>query len=354
MPYEWLQVIEGADSALPMGNAPLARLDMSTRTIEFDEDVILKARSGKSIGVAVAQGEYGPTSGTTGTGAGTWATPGALYFDNVNMVLYVNEGTLASPYWTPTSFDQRGLIGVFTDFRDGAGKAIANTDASATVPGSGLRVFGQGIAETDSGLTVAYAEGEPVASLIATNEDAHLAALGVGASGFLLQPDTQGPLVIDVDVAMSSAITTRAMFAGFLGAAADALDPAFTYATTVITMPLDDCAGVTYSSELTDADRLYAPHNKSNEAASLDAAVATDIDTGVDFPAAGTYCRLRVEINRGGDMRVFKNKAQVALIVDALDADEEAAPVCYVESTDANTKTMLVKHFAAWGSRGAA
>lgn len=354
MPYEWLQVIEGLDSALPMGNGPLAKLDMSTRTIEFNEDVIIKARSGKGVGVAVAQGEYGPTSGTTGTGAGTWATPGALYFDNVNMVLYVNEHTLASPYWTPTSFDQRGLLGVFTDFRDGAGKAVANTDASTTVPGSGIRVFGQGIAETDSGLTVAYSEGEPVASLIATNEDAHLAAIGMGASGQLFQPDTQGPLVIDVDVAMSSAITTRAAFLGFLGALADALDPAFTFATTVITHVLQDAAGVVYSSEMTDADLLMGTFTKGGAPTTNDIATDTSLNSGVNFPAAGTYNRLRVEINRGGDMRVFQDKVQILLEVDALDADEEVAPVFYVESTDTNTKTALLKHFAAWGSRGAA
>lgn len=303
-----------------------------------------------SIEGVLMTGTNGPSSGTTGTGAGNWAHPGCLYMDTTNGNVYKNEGSLASPYWTPIHFNQPGLIGAWTDFRDSTSEALADADASAILP-SGIRVFGQGIAENDSGLVVTDGEGGKLATLTTTDEDAHLAAVGVGSSSFCFQPDTNGPIVCDALVAMSSAITLRAFFLGLLGAAADALDPAFTYATTVITMPLDDCAGVTYSAELTDADRLYAPHNKSNEAASLDAAVATDIDTGVDFPAAGTYTRLRVEIDRTGTMRVFKDKVQVAIIAAALDVDEEAFPAMYVESTSAAVKSMLIKHVGFWGSR---
>lgn len=297
-------------------------------------------------------GAGAPKSGSTGyaTGFG-YAGLGTRYINKSNGVVYVNEGTATTPYWTPLSFEQRGLIGGSTDFRSGLGKAVADTTASAIVAdGTGVRVFGQGIEQTDSGLTVAYAEGGPVASLIATDESAHLAAIGLGDSSFSMQPDNEGNMVIDAIVAMSSAITLRSLFIGFLGTAADALDPPVTGSTTTLTLVQDDLAGLVFDAGLTDADRIYAPYNKSDAAASI-ATTATGVDTGVDFPAAGTYCRLRVEINADGTMVCFKDKAQITRIASALDTDEECIPVLLVRSTSAATKTMLIKQFAAWGTR---
>lgn len=292
-----------------------------------------------------------PLSGTSGAGAGTWAAPKCLLRCGANGVLYLNEGTLASPYWTPVNFRSRGLIAYASDFRAGLGKALADSnDAAVIADGTGLRVHGQGVAENDSGLTVAFLEGGPVASLITTDEAAHLAAISQPGTSPQFQPDTHGPLVVDAEIAMSSAITLRSLFLGWLGAIADALDPAVTGATVTATLVQDDLAGVIFDAGLTDADRLYAVHNKGDEAATQDV-TAGGRDTGADFPAAGTYTRLRVEISRTGVMTVFKDKVQIAQISAALDADEEVAPSLYVRSTSAATKTMLVTMFAAWGSR---
>lgn len=304
-----------------------------------------------SIEGVLMTGQYGPKSGTSGTGAADWAHPGVIYMDTVNGVLYKNEGSLASPYWSPVNFNQDGLLAYWTDFRSTLGSALAATNASDTIAdGSGVRVHGQGLAETDSGLTVAVAEGGQVASLVTTDEDAHLAALSPPGTSPIFQPDTHGPLVIDVNVAMSSALTLRRFFAGFLGTIADALDPPVTGATTTITLVQDDLAGLFYDAGLTAAARLFAPHNKSDEAASI-ATTATGVDTGQDFPAAGTYTRLRVEIWRNGTMVCFKDKVQITSIAASLDVDEEVQPCLLVGSTSAAVKTMLVKKFAAWGSR---
>lgn len=294
-----------------------------------------------------------PLSGTSGTFAGTYAAPGALLRCTANGVPYINEGTLASPYWTPVGgvTRHRGLLGYETDFRSGLGKALADTAATAVIAdGTGIRVHGQGIEETDSGLTVAFGEGGPVASLVATNEDAHLAAIGAGDTAVQYQPDTHGPLVIDATVAMLSALTLRRFFIGFLGTAADALDPPATGATVTITLVQDDLAGLFFDVGLTNADGLFAIHNKSDEAATL-ATTATGVDTSTDFPAAGTYVRLRVEISAAGVMTCFANKVQIASIAAALDVDEEVQPSLLIGSTSAATKTMLAKHVAMWGSR---
>lgn len=291
-----------------------------------------------------------PASGTSGTGAGTFAEPLSLYVDTTTDVLYINEGTLASPYWSPINYRQRGLLAVETDFRDGVGKAVADTAASATVTGSGLRIFGQGVAETDSGLTVAFGEGGPVASMLTTDEAAHLLAISGFGSTAIMQPDVHGRMVIDATVAMSSALTNRAFFIGFLGTCADALDPAVTGSATTLTLVQDDLAGLFFDSGLTNADGLFAPYNKSDAAASI-ATTATGVDCGVDFPAAGTYTRLRVEIAADGKMTCFKDKVQITSIAAALDVDEEVQPVLYVESNTTAVTTMLCKHFAAYTSR---
>lgn len=289
-----------------------------------------------------------PTSGTSGTLAG-YAEPGAELTDTTNFVRFINEGTQASPYWTPTSFDQRALWGVWTDFRSQAGIAVADTAAEAIIADSGLRIFGQGLTETDSGLVVqAAGEGGNVGRMTTTDEDAHTIAIGMEAG--VMQPDQHKLLVIDTEVSHVSAITLRAMFCGFLGTAADALDPAVTGATTTATLVQDDLAGLFFDVGFTDGDRYFAVHNKSDEAASQSVA-SGNRDTGVDVAAAGTFQRLRVEINSGGDMVAFINKTQVFSLADALDADEEVSPVLYLESTSTATKSLDVRRFATWAYR---
>ncbi len=292
-----------------------------------------------------------PLSGTSGTGAADWAHPGTVVYETQFDTRYINVGTLASPYWQPLGFDQYGILGIQTDFRSGLGKAVADTATTATIAdGTGVRVHGQGIAETDAGLTVAFAEGGGVASLIATNEDAHVAALSHGDTTPQFQPDTHGPLYIEADLSISAALTNKMAFVGFVGTIADALDPPVTGATTVLTLVQDDLAGLFYSAGLTDGDRWFAPHNKSNEAATI-ATTATGVDTGVDVAAAGTYQRVRVEISQSGVMTCFINQVQVSRIAASLDVDEEVSPVCLVGSLTTATATMLLRRFAAWGHR---
>lgn len=288
-----------------------------------------------------------PSSGSAGTLAGI-AAAGAVLWDTTNGVIFVNEGTQASPYWTPAGLDQWPLFGVHTDWRDQAGKAVADTATATTLAGSGVRVFGQGVAELDSGLVVqAAGEGGAAARLTTTNEAAHTLAIGMEAG--VMQPDQHQLLVVDVELTNVAAITDRALFVGFLGLAADALDPAVTGATTVATLVQDDLAGLWFDSGLTDGDRLFGVHNKSNAAATQD--LTADGDSGADIAAVGTYQRLRVEIDSTGGMTAFVNKALVYTQAAALDADEECSPVVYLESNAAANASIDIKRFAAWAYR---
>ena len=301
--------------------------------------------------VGINSGSGGPLSGTSGTGAKSHSFgPGSLYVNSANGVVYINEHTQASPYWTPVSYDQAGLRAWDTGFEDHVAKALSGSDATAVLA-SGVRIHGQGLAENDSGGVVAgVAERGAVCTLTTTNEAAHTIALGVGDTTLPFQPDNNGPLVIDCTFTHSSAITLRATFCGFIGAAANALDPVVTGGTTTLTLVLDDVAGMFQDVGLTDGDGIFLPHNKSNAAASI-ATSATGVDTSTTMAAAGTYTRWRVEISAAGVMTAFVNKVQKGSISAALDVDEELAPSFHIESTNAATKSVLVDRFSTWGTR---
>jgi len=301
------------------------------------------------LGLLQAENAGPPISGNTGSRAGI-ARPGGLLFDTVNHVLYTNEGSVSCPVWTPCGFNQANIWGVHTIFEDAVGVAAAGTGTETIIAGSGLRVFGQGIAEIDSGFVAqAAGEGGKTMRFITTNEDAHTLAIGLEAGR--MQPDQHGTLVIDVDITQVSALTSRAIFCGFLGTAASALDPAVTGATTVATLVQDDLAGLWMDAGLTDADRFYAVHNKSDEAATQD--LTSDGDTGVNLAAVGTWQRLRVEIDKDGNMACFINGAQVYQRDSCLDAIEECTPVLYIESQTTAVQSMDIRRFSAWASRSA-
>src|SRR3990167_1715216 len=206
-------------------------------------------------GASFESGTGFPKSGTAGTTVrdGVGAAPGGIYIDEASDVIFVNEGTAASPYWTPVSFKQRGLWGWYTDFTDGAsiesplteatpntfvealGKTDADTRASKTLAGSGIRIHGQGIAEVDSGVKVAMSDQGAVADIHTTNEDAHTVVISVGNGTVpVFQPDVNGTMVVDANVAIKTDLLVGAAFIGFCGSAADALDPIMPYSGKAI------------------------------------------------------------------------------------------------------------------------
>jgi hypothetical protein len=293
-----------------------------------------------------------------GTLAGVAETDTVLY-DKTTKSFFVNEGTAASPYWSPIAIgaNMTGVIDNMTSV--GLDSAIADTTA-AKYTGAGTRVFGQGIEQADSGLIPGTAvEGDTVAQLVATNEASHVAALGSPAGIF--QPDTHGTCVVDIEWAQNTAITLRTAFVGFIGTAADALDPAVTSATTTATFQQDDLVGVLFDVGLTDGDRWFTVSEKGNAAGTQD--LSATGDTSVDVPAAATYQRVRVEVRADGTAYVWFDKTLFGTVIAgasgagahasaiSFDVDEEFSPVAYLESTSAATKTADVKRFSYWGTR---
>lgn len=293
-----------------------------------------------------------PFSGTSGTLTGQ-CEPGGIVKDITNGILYQNEGTKASPYYTPVSYDQEGLL-AFTSqgWVDQTGVAHVSTAASTQLA-NGLRIFGQGIeVNGDTGLIVASGEGGNLATLTVTDEASHLAVIGTDAGVF--QPDQHGAcIVVDAEFNVLTDLLTKTVGIGFVGTAADALDPPVTSTTLTCTLVQDDQALLIMDAALTDATGLMQVHNKSDAAATI-LTSATGVDTGVDIAAVGTYGRYRVELQRTTTvvkMVSFKDKVQIGSIANALDEDEECSPVLFIGAGTTSVEAIAVKHFAAWGLR---
>lgn len=282
-----------------------------------------------------------PASGTAGDGAG-YANKGSVYYDKTRGTKWVNTGSQASPYWQPQGTNQTGMWGIDADFRETQSTALSDTTAALFNAATGLRMFGQGMTETDSGaIEAAAGEGGKNLTMTTTDEAAHTIAIGTAAGVY--QPDTHGMAIVEAYVTQSVAITLRGQGIGFVGLAADAFDPPITCATTVATLIQDDLALLHFNVGYTATDGYKLASNKSDEAPTMTAQAA-----GVAVAAAGTFQLLRVEVEPVGTaviMRAFIDKVLVGTIADALDEDEEASPILYIESTSAAVKTQSVKRF---------
>jgi plastocyanin len=298
-----------------------------------------------------------PLSGTTSGSFIGVADPNAQCYDKINNVTYINEGTKASPYWSPTNIRDIGLRGVSAQLIGGeGGKSIADTTASAII-GYNTRVYGQGIAETDSGVVSSGGEGFSQTELRTTNEDVHTVALSMGGSGTTLQPDTHGPIVIDIDYT-NDAITHRSIFLGFQNLSIDALIEPCIGATTTITFnnvsaTCDDIAGLFLDTSLTVGNKYFLAHTSSDAAATFATSASVGgAAAGVgQVAAAGTFQRLRIQVGAGGSVTAFINKAEVGHVVSALDADEEIVPVFCLGAAEAGIKQVEVKEFTVFASK---
>lgn len=291
-----------------------------------------------------------PFSGTGGALAGQIKS-GDYLKDTTNDVLYVNEGSKASPYYSPVGYDQENLIAYRSDWRDKVGVAHAGSTNDVTIAGSGIRVFGQGSADNDSGLVVTTIETGQLATATATDEASHLLAIGTDAGVF--QPDQNDLLVVDAEFNVLTDLLTKTVAIGFIGTATAALDPPITSTTITMTLVQDDVQLLLMDAALTNADGLFQGWNKADAAATL-LTTATGVDTSTDIAAVGTYGRYRVELQRtltAVKMVSFKDKVQIGSIADAADEDEECSPVLYIGSGTTSVEAIAIKRFAAWGTR---
>jgi hypothetical protein len=224
--------------------------------------------------------------------------------------------------------------------------------------GSGVRVGGLGLAETDSGIAPGTnIAGSYVARITATDEDTKGVAL-CGPTVAQYVPSAQGPMCIDVEFTNVSAITTRCTYVGFINAFADNAAFPTVGATVTLTHAVDELTGIVQDTGLTDGDGLFLCNEKAN-AAGTQTVATTGQGT---LPAAGTYTRLRVEIRSDGSAVGFQDKASLGLIPGASGAGAHTSaiaatpgtaliPIFMLGSKTTATKIADVKRIAWWGTR---
>ena len=192
-----------------------------------------------------------------------------------------------------TAQSGHGRIEIFEDFV-GAEHIVAETAASGAI--GSLRVIGDGIAETDSGVVNLESGGlSGVARLTTTNEDKHGCYL---ATPVMFDVALNGPLVLEARVKVQ-AVANRAMFIGFSDVNADALsleDDLIHGNGTTTTLTASDLVGFHFSSEYTDDTDWHTVYNGGTTTGET-TSTSLDVD---DVVAADVWQILRVEVAPNG------------------------------------------------------
>lgn len=312
--------------------------------------------------VNIIDGSGFPISGTAGTSAGNRAYPGSLYIDKDTGAQFYNEGTLLSPYWSPTTVDQRALTGIRTDFHNFTTQDGTSTASNIIDVGTGLKTFGQGLEvnDVDTAMTVSYPIGGPLLTFGTTNEANHSSSLGLPGTAGLWKPATNGVMVVEINFTGITDILTRAFILGFQGdangAQEEALDPIVTGATTTLTFSAvgsagDNLVGLIMDSRLTAASTIFAFNNKANAAATQTTTSAA-LTVAATMPAAATYTRWRVEIGTDGTAYYFVDKVLVKTVSAALTTTVAVKPVFQMVNTTTTASLQCgIRNFGAWAKR---
>jgi len=313
-------------------------------------------------GATIFSGAAFPKSGTAGTTVrdGKGAQPGSIYLATTNDVAFVNEGTEASPYWTPVSMDQRGITGVDTDFGDCTGRAGTVTSSSSLdASNTRLKYFGNLISENDANtaFTVSYPIDGPLLTLGTENQDEAFSALGTGSTAALWKPNVNGTMVIDVNFTGITDIITRSIFCGFSASQDAALEEPVSGSTVTLTFEAtgtegDNVHGLVMDSQLTAASDFFLATNAANAAATQTTADAALTVAGV-MPAAATYVRTRVEIDADGAIRAFVDKVLVKTLAAASATVGTALSPVFGQGNTTTTASLQlgVRRFGAWAAR---
>jgi hypothetical protein len=332
---------------------------------KFGVDKILQGQGVMfSSGARIISGTGFPISGTAGTGVGINGGPavGSLYIDKTSGVHFQNDGTALSPYWYPVSMDQRGIVGVNTDFGRWTTQDGTSTASNVFDPGTGLKSFGQGLEvnDADTAMTRSYPIGGPLLTFGTTNEADHSSSLGLPGTAGLWKPATNGVMAVECYFTGITDIVTRAFILGFQGdangAQEEALDPIVTGATVTLTFSAvgsagDNIAALVMDSRLTAASTIFAVNNKA-DAAATQTTTAAALTVAATMPAAATYSRWRVEVGTNGTAYYFVDKVLVKTVASALTTTTAVKPVFQMVNTTTTASLQCgIRRFGCWAAR---
>ena len=223
-----------------------------------------------------------------------------------------------------------GRIKIFEDFLAGE-DIVANTAASRTFGTSGLRVIGEGIAETDSGITVLESDGlNGVGVLTTTNETEHSCGL---ATAKVFNAGKMGTLIAECRVQFPD-LDTKTFFFGFSDVNDDTTileGGTISGATTTLTLTASDLVGFYLSAELTDDEDWHMVYNGGTTTGATD---STAVDADEDA-VAGEFQLLRIEVDPNGTARWYIDGKLKKTLAGAVSTTTDLAGIVMVEAKGA-------------------
>lgn len=197
-----------------------------------------------------------------------------------------------------------------------------------------FRVIGQGIAETDSGVT--SGETDPnlngVGKLIVTDEDNH--SLGL-TTGKMFDVALMAPIVMEARVQFSD-LDTKSFYFGLTDVNDDAAileGGNIKGATETLTLTASDLCGFLLSSELTEDEMWHMVYNGGATTGQTNSTLVEASDA-----VAAQWDVIRIEVDPNGDAQWLLNGEVVQTVEGAVSTTTDLAVLCMVHNL-ANTST---------------
>jgi len=240
----------------------------------------------------------------------------------------------------------KGRIEIFEDFIGGE-DIVANTAATRTFGTAGLRVIGQGVAETDSGIVLLESDGlNGVGRLTTTNEDAHSIGL---TTATMFDVGKMGTIVLEARVQFEN-LDTKEFYFGLTDVNIDAtiLEGGTMVGNgTTMTLTASDLCGFYLSAELTDDEDFHAVFNGGTTTGET---VSTSLDLD-DDAVAGEWDVLRLEVGNNGTARWFVNGVLKKTQAGAVSTSTDLAALLMVATYDAAIETVDVDYIHITANR---
>jgi hypothetical protein len=239
-----------------------------------------------------------------------------------------------------------GKVSIFEDFLADE-DIVAATAATRSFGSSGLRVIGQGIAETDSGITVGESDGlNGVGILTTTNEDAHSCGL---TTGKVFDVGKMAPINIECRVQFPD-LDTKAFYFGLTDVNDDTTileGNNLVAASGTLTLSASDLCGFLIDAEATDDEDWIMVYNGGTTTGETTIA---NIDADNDA-VAGEWDILRLEVGINGTARWYVNGVLKQTVTGAVSTSTDLAVLAMIEARSAAIEYAWIDYIAIEANR---
>jgi hypothetical protein len=229
----------------------------------------------------------------------------------------------------------KGRIEIFEDFLAGE-DIIAETAATRSFGGSGLRVLGQGIAEVDSGITVGETDANNGVGILTTTDEVDHSCGVATSQSFVV--GKMGTIIAECRVQFVD-LDTKEFYFGLTDENEDAENlqgSTIHGGTTTVTLTAANLCGFLFSAEFSagsdEGDNDW--YMVYNGGTTTGATTSTDVDAN-DNAVAGEFQILRLEVAINGTARWYIDGVLKQTVTGAVSTTAELAVIAMVEAKTA-------------------